>query len=247
MTSERVAVSQRGDGGGRVNTTNAWGRSGKLTTFKPNRIVSLAKTFKEVGTYTALFSIQAPKNDGSHSNPEAIADVTWGAGGNAITRRVSVLNGMAISGTSDSIRVIMRDASTQAESGIEYPVTVLVSPGTRPTTGVPPLLFPGINVNPVTLSANNFADFVIPTNAGVKAVSVIAGSDPQNSGSTNPSIPDQQAVVQHLSPGITSVLKNYDARMFQYVPISPGTVSIRVRNRASAISIMFSIAWVIDG
>lgn len=225
----------------------AWSRVGRLVTTGiagGPRIVNMSKTFPVAGTYTCQFSIR-PIVTPVQSAIECQALIAWGAGGNIISRRVSVVNGMSISGTADQIRVICQDFTSTGLADVEYEVSIQVTPGSRPTTGQPPLLYPAISTNPVALIPNSFYDYDIPQDAGAISACVIVGNN--GGGVSLTAITEQQASVEQHAPGIVGLLKRYDARMFEFVPISPGATVLRVYNKSTANNMLFSVAFGIDG
>ncbi len=232
---------------------DAWSRSDKLVTSSvtpSNLLVSLQKNFPEAGTYTIQFGL-APLGE-DPSNKQAIeceALITWGAGGNSITRRVSVGNGVSISGTADSVRVVARDVSTGSD-GAFYNVTILVTKGVR-APFQPPLLVPTLELsggpnNPIVLAPGASHTYPVPRDAGATSVCVIAGTGiiavPPVA-----SIPEQEARVVQLGPGLIGALKSYDARNFEFVPLAPGCTDVMVYNGTVAGSLRFHVSFGIDG
>lgn len=242
-------TNERRDAAGRVPgaRTEAWSRVGTLVTTqgKPNRrIVSLSKTFPHPGTYTLQFHLK-PADPDSHQIIECEAVITWGAGGNTVRRVVTVVDGLSITGIADSVRVVMRDVSSVlGSSGDKYVVSVQIAPGTRPTTQ-PPLLYPPLSSNPQTVAAGGSADFNVPQDSGCISVCVIAG----NASAVAPaaSIPEQEACVIQSIIGFGVILKKYDARMFEFVPLSPGCRVVRFSNLSTGIMMRVQVAFAIDG
>jgi len=227
----------------------SWSKVGDLMTASASNdkgSVSLQKQFPSAGQYTVQFDVvPIDPADPADGPIEARAIIQWVAGGNTITREVSIGSGVSVSGTANAVKVVAYDATSTGIDGRAYQVSILVTKGVRSFTGQPPLLVPPFSTNPAVLGPNTFRDFDIPQDVGVISAMVIAGIG--SHGTTASSIPEQQARVEQRGPGIVPILKAYDARNFQYVPVSPGATVIRVWNLSAALSISFSVSFGIDG
>lgn len=127
------------------NAVKGWAVTGNLTPGTDDA-VSLQATFKYVGYYTVQFSMQLPDTEFETGGIFALADITWTVAGNPITRRVSIVNGMTISGMGESVYVEMYDFS-EADPDSVYQVACSVARGTRPVAGN----IPNISINTETL------------------------------------------------------------------------------------------------
>ncbi len=219
----------------------------------------LQVVFPEPGEHTVQFALaDIFPESGSIDIPviiEAEATVTWSVGGNDVIRRVSLGPGsgmMSVSGRGEAVRVVVNDVTSDAAPGgfgahdHDYDVTILVCPGLRSDAQNPPTLVPrredgiGTAVNPFTVPVGvNPATFDVPRNVGIVSVMITVGS----SGVT---VPDGSAYVEQLDRNLV-VIKSYDARQSDWVPLAPGTYSVKVYNRLPANSIIVHCTFGIDG
>ncbi len=94
--------------------------------------------------FTVQFGLNPPPSGVFY----AFADVTWTTEGNSVKRRISVGNGVVISGTAMKVDVKVTDGTdplllaTLGLSPEAYYVDVLVTRGARPSTQQPPRLIP---------------------------------------------------------------------------------------------------------
>ena len=72
---------------------------------------SLQCDFEEADVFTVTFEVDFPTNPAPTSPVNCIADILWTTGGVTVKRRVSVGNGVSISGCAESVRVIVTDAT----------------------------------------------------------------------------------------------------------------------------------------
>jgi hypothetical protein len=135
----------------------------------------LQANFEEPGPYSAQFSVSYPDN--TEFVYSCVAQVDWKVEGNWVTRLVSVTNGTTISGTSQGVRIMIRDTSVLNIPGSvdSYVASVQIAPGTRPVTTRGPIYQPDL---PVHLPGFAVATIALPMNAGITSVMVVAPVNP---------------------------------------------------------------------
>lgn len=214
-----------------------WSQSGSCQAGESGRAVTLQVEFPIPNFYTIQFGVV--NQDNNHINPEAL--ITWAVKGNTVSRRVSVGNGTSISGTGEAVHVRVSDARLPfGGGGPEYVVSILVTPGSRPSKEQPPILREGDEVT--VLAAGAGADFDVPADAGVISVDVEASFP----GGTTVSPVDIR--VRELDVSGAVVLKEYNPFLQQdFVPIVPGTGMIRVTNQHASATANITVIWGIDG
>jgi len=242
--------------GGGTSKQHAWGVSGKLVT-GGNQTQGLLANFDEPGEYTIEFGIELPTTQhATYSPPRAEADITFSAAGFAITRRVTLSNGLTISGTGQSVRVVIRDVVTKLGltthnpfPGEEYLVTATVVKGVRPTGPIPPMLSPdGAVTGGATGEGGTYfidpgltgasANVPVPQGVGVTGVFVSIGA--------SAAIPTGLLVVEmyghnHSGAGY------YDPRLFQWVPLVPGVEQINIVTKVGCPPVFATVYFAIDG
>lgn len=134
----------------------------------------LQANFAEPGPYTAQFTVNYPGAWGI--NFSCVAQIDWKVEGNWVTRLVNVTNGTSISGTSQGVRIIVRDTSSRFVPGVtaNYLASVQVAPGTRPQTTRGPIYQPD---PPILVPSLGTVQIQLPENAGVTSVMVLAPSN----------------------------------------------------------------------
>lgn len=170
----------------------------------------------------------------------AEAEIFWSCGGNTVRRRVSVKDGMSISGVGEHVKVIVTDKSVFVEGGpedqIHWPVSILVAPGARGTIQQPPYLEePAAFTVP---AAGASAPILVPRECGVVSVYVTAATPVGTVAADNFLVVDQFTFIQ--------LQKRYDPRNYGWVPISPTATHLILRN-ATAAEATFNVVWGIDG
>jgi len=230
MRNDYVARSESG----------GWSKSGDLQTFDKLGEASMQCNFPIAGYYTVQFGISPP--DGIITNPDVTADVTWSVEGNYVRRRLSVGNGVSISGTGQAVSVKARDTTLLGPSGIKYGIFILVSPGTRPSRMNPPFLRAIVNpAGPVpylvTIPAAGTVTVPIPNEAGASSVNVEVNT-------SAPFDPTQATVVQK-GAGIFLVYKAYMPLVETgFVPLFPSATQIEIINNGATpieVCVMFGI------
>lgn len=218
--------------------SGGWSASGTLTQGNTTKKVTLQVQFPRAEDYTVQFKL-TPSSYSTVKSAEVEAEIVWSVEGNSVTRRVSVTNGLSVTGTGQAVRVTIYDVSSIVDSTNSYIASVQVAPGARATTENPPQLHEDITY--IDGQAN--ASFNVPANAGISAVAVLVSqTDPNTYGP----ISDQAVQVRHIAnAGAVNV---YDPRQVFWVPITPGTESITIYNyQIAGAEIGAKVIWGIDG
>lgn len=228
--------------------------SGPLIMQDENTTVSLQCGFRKPGNYTVQFST-TPAVDSStlapiRSQPEAL--ILWSVGGNSIQRRVSVGNGVSVSGAAEAVQVKLYDNTTDSQGAItdgpiQYQVQAIVVPGVRAAVSQPPTLLANdtnfaegmLTINPNTTSPA----LAIPLDAGVISMQVAV----QAQAVAGAVIPWGTVIVrQQVSGGTPRTLKECDPRDFEWIQLNQGCDQIEIRN-SNAFPIIVNVAFGIDG
>jgi len=217
--------------------SGGWSATGKLRQGDPTKQVTLQVQFPVSNNYTVQFKVdpQDPGAEGGFAIPEA--EIVWSVEGNSITRRVSVTNGLAVTGVGQACRVTIRDMGVVnvGFTGQDYNASVQIAPGTRANVQNPPQLDgPFLEFGPGPV----FIDTPIPKLVGICSVAVLA--------STNglPWVQPGGILVQHISAA--GVFNAYDPRQYFWVPIAPQAITLRITN-FEAFNDAAKIIWGIDG
>jgi hypothetical protein len=235
--------------------TFGWSASGRVGagdssgTINQANGVSLQANFKEkglAGDFTAQFTIGAPSRDlllGERQR--AVAEIIWSVEGNDVRRLVSCTNGLSVSGTAEAVKITIRDESeNQTTPLFDYPVSIQIAPGTRPSTNQPPYY----EVSGYTEVNNGVAEItLVPENAGVISLYVAVATD-----DGVPLEPGDITVEMRSgkTAGTGTLLKSFDPVLNNgFVPISPGCqrIEITMHATATATSAFITPVWGIDG
>lgn len=223
--------------GGLVTTDpNGGSTQGKLTL-----TADFSKSNGERGAeyYTVTFHVNPPPPPAGFSaspyNP--IATITWNVNGTQVVRRVSVGNGVAVSGLASHVIVEVQDFSTLLPGMVPKPyfVDIAVAPGSRPSTQQPPRLNGGVQhiaVGPATVN------IPIPQDSGVISVFLAEAQLIQTALNTQVSFTD--GVGNNV--GAVNV-----TRFTGWVPIPSGAVSMAITNLDTVNSTDVSYTWGIEG
>jgi len=213
-----------------------WGISGTLITGDTNKIVTIQTgDLSESGYayYTIMFGIDV----GEAIAPTAVATISWIVNGNAVSRQVTVGNGVEISGPADAISLRIDDKTPETDypAGTSYSVTALIVPGSRVGGNTQPLLNGGVTA----VAAASATNIPIPQNAGVVGAWVSFFT-------TDGSAP--KAVVREIVLTSSSNLFGFGLVQSEpiYVPIVAGADTLHVINDG-AVDGDFSVVWAIDG
>lgn len=222
----------------------AWSAAGPLSKFDLEKKVRLQAIFPEPKYYTAQFSLRA---DPSLPRPLCVADITWSVAGNAITRRISVVDGASISGTAEGVLIVISD-DTRGGGGANYEAAVLVTPGVRASKSQPPVFFPsllgvGNGLWPIQVGAASEVSIVFPRDVGIVSVQ---GSASNQGTPYLPVVGDCIMSIQAVS-GPSLPLAAYDLMIHSgFVPVSPNGGKIVLSN-TSASTKNFTLQFGIDG
>jgi hypothetical protein len=217
----------------------SWSASGVLHTANVNDVVTLQADFDESGPYTLQFSVESP-NVPTDVNP--IAYIDWKVEGNWVHREITLISGTSISGTSEAVRVQIRD-NQPGGAGDEYTVSVQVAKGTRPNVQQPALYAnqSGDLIPAAALGVAGILDIPVPQGIGVisifAAVSHIVGAGP---------VPIPVGSVMGIGVGSFGFTQQFDpTQPFWYpLPVTTGVVRF-INSNAFAVDVTF--AFGIDG
>lgn len=224
-----------------TNHKKAWSASGDLVTGNTQRAVTLqTPTFEEPDYYTLQFNLFRPANAAPTEKVAAEAEVIWTVEGNSVRRVITISSGSVISGCGNNAVVKLRDVSTNP-SGINYPVSVQITKGTRPAVQQPPMLYGEY----FTITPGNSVTIPIPQNAGV--ISAYMGIALINAGSIGP-IPNDAIKALFSVGGASLTIAGFDQMMSGWVPVPPGADQLAIFwINASAQDLEGSVIWGIEG
>lgn len=226
-----------------------WAQSGTLVTGSESTAVSCQAEFGDGSIYTVQFGVTTP-TVGMVIRPQA--DLIMTANGNDVRRRISIVNGSSFSGTSNVVKVIVRDRLTAAMPGIlglPYTVNIQISKGVRPATPNPPYLVPDVYIDGAGVVIPYVGVIPIPAVVGDVQIPV-----PENSGVTSvlikaitPIIPTPPLHLTAIQESGGTGLSEYDPRDYNFVPLWPSTERIRIQNRSAIDGFRTSILFGVDG
>lgn len=205
-----------------------------------NEALYFQTKFPEIGAYTLQFYLDGPTiNPLSTLIRKAEALITWSIAGLHVSRRVSCVNGLSITGLAENVTVKVFDTSLllDAYPRDPYLVSLQASKGTRPSVQQPPTLDgPSISLDPGPVVS---ADIPIPQDAGaislfttVTAASALA--------------PEQVSVLMRNAGGI--VIREYSPLVnTEWVPLPPGASRIQLRSGVLAPVTNWALTFGIDG
>ena len=251
----------------------SWSKSQYLTTTREvsqsgnsnARGFTFQQTLPDAGNYTVQFRISAQTAlDGSNNvgNVTPTARIQWSIGGNTVQRIISIYDGASLTGVGDHVRVDVYDETNPNDiaPGYEqkYLVAVTVSEGERGANKQPPTytqyIVNGGNIHfgstYVTSTEGDFA-VPVPLDAGVISVFVTAygftGRDP-----ASPAILTEDQVSVALLTADNIVIRQYDPRDYDWVPLPPQCRAIDLRNNMGTSeeemkTILFAVTFGIDG
>lgn len=237
---DAASLSQARSGG--------WSASVPMKVGQEEAQSGLNPTFPIADYYTVRFGVSAPPN-GIFA---CTASIQWVVEGNIIKRQVSVANGIAISGTGQSVDVKLQDVTGEVVGGNEgddYSVSIQVSRGTRPVESAPPILQAELADSSGFVSA--------PVVGSVGAIlmppgSLIAYNVPQDAGAVSfevavaPAIANSFLVTQTNS--VAYVFKATDPGVQTgFVALEPGTTTVTIANDDPTESSYVTLTWGIEG
>jgi hypothetical protein len=250
-----------------LNKVTGWSSSGTLFTGVKGNEVKLQAIFKDdPGNYSVEFNVQLPAvGNGPTSTfiyaaPEAL--ITWTVKGNTVTRRVSVGDGVTVSGMAEGVNISVFDNSTQnnlaaagGQGAIAYTVSIQVVKGLRPNTQQPPTLValdprPGVFLGLYGIIVQTGADVhvPIPQDAGVVSVFVTAFSLAPVRGVPASGAGDVSQTYDVPFGNTTLVYRISDASdQDTWTPVTPGSNAIVLQAFGVGQAITYTIMFGIDG
>lgn len=230
-----------------VQGKTGWSASGRLQIGNHAKGIKLQKKFPEPEVYTVNFAVQGFIQGAG--NPNIVADVTWKVAGNDVLRRLSVMNGTAISGVAEAVEVRIRDQSLSL-SGRQYVVSVMVAKGSRGENMQPPIFIPTLEsstgaeaIGNIIVAPNDVELVSVPVDIGIISVHCVAG---WNDASDPTPINNSDLILRQFS---STGLKQYNAQNTGWVPIVSNIQSLNFFNNvaAPAAGAVFAVAYGIEG
>lgn len=239
---------------GNKDGLRGWSLSGKLIA-GDTKFHQLQANFDYVGYYTVQFSIEVPEVEFESGGIFALADITWTVEGNAITRKISIINGMTISGMGQSVNIKMSDFSSE-DPTIIYNVACSVARGTRPLSGN----IPNLSINTETLipeadrrgqSASSVLlpgaarSWDVPPNVGVNSV-FISVAPVASVANVYTSLRDMLLGQFELTTQNGVMIDSFN----RWIPVLPGTSRVTLQLDAafvSAAGVRVTPLWGIEG
>jgi hypothetical protein len=215
--------------------------------------LSMQAKFGYLSTYTVQISAPSIVVPGQDVRSLAEAQITWTVEGNRVRRRVTVGNGVSVTGTAESVEVIVRDvtldgAAFPAGFDPSYVVSAQVTRGTRPAQQQPPTLIPDppdatwVQGAVAVPALNASTGLVVPSDTGAIALNAVIVSDAP----AGAVLPQGSVTIMELEGGV--VRREYDPREYgAWVPLLPSASSVVVRNYNAGTSIRASLLFGIDG
>lgn len=226
------------------NNVSGWSQSGTLTPGVSDRGVPLQVQFEEAGDYTAQFFISNPNTDPDDNviiRPRA--EIVWSVQGNDVRRLVDCINGMTVQGVGQAVKIKIYDDSNIPAGPLspepqDYIASVQVAKGSRGSVQQPPYYTSDIS----GLADGATETVQVPINAG--AISAMVTVAPQTDGDV---IPAYGVIVRQTSnSNIIGLLKKYDPRQSDWVPLAAGANYIQITNQ-SGFNIFYQVTFGIDG
>jgi len=217
----------------------AWSASKQLICNNETVELSLQVQFPTPGYYTVQFGIVPPQEVLPFVFPfTAEALVSWSVEGNTIQRRVSVGNGISLSGGGQAVKVVVMDRTRFADPNIHtYLASVSITKGTRPSVNQPAILESLPQVTSVL--AAGVLVIPVPQDAGAISAQVVS------SALALAGLPVHLIVFQKNSVG--QILKAYDPSVETgFVPLAPNCTEVEIDN-IGAFTARVKLTWGIDG
>lgn len=219
-----------------------WSASGNLIGFRSNA-VTLQARFKRIDSYTIQFGLSGVS---TAVYIQTLAEIFWRVEGNEVRRLISVLNGSAISGTAEGVRIKITDFTGVLGVGSTYVASCQITPGLRGASSQPPFLeidnnlSRGSSPRQLVAGGGGSTNFNVPQDAGINSVLISFAS--VTPGTT---IPDGDVSITQIVGAVTT--KSYDGAIKGlWIPLSPGCTDILVTN-ANAIDIAVTMSWGVEG
>ena len=222
---------------------DSWSVDQTLECLATNKNVSLQYVFKKTGTYTIQFQLYTIDPQPNIALPKAIyaeATVSWAVKGATVSRTISLINGMSISGVGEAVQVVIRDLTTDISmGGVKYGVIATIAAGQRSGL-IPPHYADPLKRNLIVIAAGASSTWDVPLTAGANSFQVsVASSD----GSV---ISDQK--VQAIQSSQVAALRHRvcDPRQFNWIPLEAGATQVTILN-SLAVPLWVTLTWGIDG
>jgi hypothetical protein len=239
----------------------AWSKSDYLVTrAAPGVGWTFQQQLPSAGNYTVQFRVSAQTSLTPNSgvgNITPTAKIAWSIGGNVVQRIISVYDGASLTGVGDHVRVDITD-QTIDDGDLpfqKYLVAVTVSEGVRASNKQPPTYTQYLSDGQVSrfgrvdVSGGASVDIPVPLDAGVISVFVTATGHTGSDHETPVVLTEAEVSVEQLSFGDV-ILRQYDPRDYDWVPLSPQCSKIRLRNSMPSTDnneILFGVTFGIDG
>lgn len=217
--------------------------------------------------YVITFNLQAtPGQGGAKPLFMAEAVIDWTIEGNNVRRRVSLRDGMTISGSGQSVSVNVYDVTPTANpsayssgpftANLQYTVNVQMCEGIRAPTAAPPLLVPpssvvgagstGTDLSPGFFSVNaQTMTYAIPQDAGITAVMVVP-NDPAAAGATTSKALQVFCEFQNSVGGFDTGQFSPTQWPDTWIPIPPGTDQIKITGLGAGV-VNCALYYAVDG
>jgi predicted small lipoprotein YifL len=234
-----------------VDMTQAgWSASKRLIPGGRLDALAFQTGFPEIGVYTIQLGLLQSYIHGPTQTTRARAEIVWSLRGNNVRRLVDCVSGLSISGLAESVNVkIYDDSNFNGNLDAAYNVSLQVGKGVRPAVERPPTLVASEgSVNDsgyyITQSADPQEIVVAQPDAGIISVMVTVSPD------VGGAIAEYGVIVeQRNGSGVGStLLKRYDPRQADFVPIAPGTNAIwLIQNPLLLQTNFWTVTYGIDG
>ncbi len=234
--SRMATMGRRGSGN--------WSKSGTLTTQSPDNTVQLDQIMPEPDNYTVQFSV-TPDPLITYTDPiRAIGTVLWKVDGLFLQRKVTIGNGISISGTAEAITAIITDdtGSVGGANAFGYAASVQISKGTRASIQQPPTFIPKVPSVQTAIVNTGTLDIAVPSNAG--AISYMTLASPSAPGAAV--IAGGITCAQQLVVGGTNAFISDPILDRGWIPLSPNVTNLRITNK-SGVAVNVSVIFGIDG
>lgn len=243
------------DSNQRINSrSGGWSQSTRLVTGRTASVNSLQFSDNESSEFTVQFEIAGST---ATAAIQCEATVCFQCEGNKAQRRISIVNGVSITGRGQGVMVLLKDNTSPllrpSPLELEYTVDVLASRGVRAFSGYQPILrapLPSVTSGGASISsAGSFpipateTRYVgIPQDAGAFSAGVFICS------SVIPPIVDPNVIVTARSSIFPAVaLKIWNPFINPgYMPLPPGADELVIVN-ASGTAVYASVDYGIEG
>lgn len=212
--------------------------SGTMVCGDASKTLSLQAQFDAPGPHTVQFDLTPPADRdiliGGVFSCEAI--VAWSIAGNTIYRKVTVMDGMSITGNAEAVNVRIIDTTTDivftgSTPPASYQVGATVTKGARATSSMAPVYIP----NPAVTLVAGSSDVAVPDDIGANSVMVISSAPPAPD--VNAAIAQQRC--SNVNPG--GLLGQWDPYAPRFVPLDSNALVIRMTAAASYMKVIFGI------